>query len=150
METLDITEADIAEDPTGAADKLDKLARHAEDLVIEADEGFAAMMARLPRLRCMVLAAAIQALGARRNYFDRNAKQFVAEPDWSARLKAIVWIGSYSDGLPAQTTLLKVDAGANKLDSLAALRLAARESPAMRETLREMLAELEKPAELGN
>ena len=61
METLDITEADIAEDPTGAADKLDKLARHAEDLVIEADEGFAAMMARLPRLRCMVLAAAIQA-----------------------------------------------------------------------------------------
>ena len=136
---LELTETDIAADPVSAARQLDELARIAEDNELESESGFALMINRIPKLRRMVLGAAIRALGAERSLYDRGNKEWVTEPDWASRLKAVVWIASYSDGLPTQTTL-NVNIG-DKPGAEVDLNLeeAVHKSPALRQRLEKLV-----------
>ena len=91
MADLDITETDIKDDFTEAARQLEEIASQAESMDAEAEDGFGSMIRRLPRLRCMVVGAAVRALAANRSIYDRGNKCWITEPDWNARLKSVVY-----------------------------------------------------------
>ena len=102
---LQFSETQIAQDFDKVGKQLETLAQTAEAGELDAERGFYGMVQQLPRLRSMVLGAAIRALGATKGIYDMKSRTTNYEPDWNARLKAVVWIASYSDGLPAQTNL---------------------------------------------
>jgi hypothetical protein len=114
------------------------------EIVAAGGQSLSAILESLPDARRMVVQAWIDGLRAERWQYDLVTKQKVVEPDHRERRENAKLLAAYLDGLPKETTVVTVkgDAGGQ----LTALREAARSSPAIREALREMLDELEKPA----
>lgn len=127
---MNLDHKDIAKDPKGVAKRVDDLA------AATALNGFGAMIQEIPELRKLVLSTAIHNLGAKRKWWDRVGKKWLEEDDGNIQMKAVIWLGSYSDGLPTQTTLnvtRNVDGPAVETDE--EIVAAAERSPALRDSL---------------
>lgn len=142
---IDFSDQAIADSPATVVERLERVANDIESDFYseEAERGFGDLVRRVPRLRQHVLACAVRNLGATRKFWDRNQKDWIVEADGNVQMKAVVWIASYSDGLPTQTTL-NLNVGANKGGdqgdvSDADLEAAVRASPALRDRLKAML-----------
>lgn len=147
-----ISDEEIADCPTGVAARLEEVAMRIEsgEFQAEAERGVCDLVRKIPRLRQHVLACAVRNLNAQRKYWSKPAGDWCFEPDGNVQMKAVVWIASYSDGLPTQTTL-NLNVGANKGGdqgdvSDADLEAAVKASPALRDRLKAMLAKADGKA----
>lgn len=106
-------------------------------------ESLQSLLESLPDTRRKVVQAWVDGLSAKKWTWDVSAKRRVYEPDHRERRENAKLLAAYLDGLPKETTVVKVE---TQKGGIAELREAARASPAVREALREMLDELERPA----
>lgn len=90
-----------------------------------------------PRVRVMLVAAAIRNLTAQKFYFDKKAGCMVHEDDSATQMKAVAWLAAYSDGLPVVTNL-NVNTNAGKGAGLPPDEILAR-SPAAMEAMQRAL-----------
>jgi hypothetical protein len=110
-------------------------------------ENLCAMVEAMPNGRGLVLAAAVECLGAQRSYYDMVAKMTVHEPEYRVRLDAAKFLASYVWGIPPKTAIVaNVNVpGASKLadgqDPMATLE----QSPALQEYVRAMLSRASTP-----
>ena len=109
-----------------------------------------AFLEEVPKVRPMIIAAAVRALGARRYYFDRTVNRMVFEPDYKVQLDACKFIAAYTDGLPTITTLaVNVNKSADQVSSTGDIEEALEKSPALRERLKTMLERSDRGGEKG-
>ena len=105
------------------------------------------MVDAMPNGRGLVLAAAVECLGATRSYYDAPSRGTVHEPEYRVRLDAAKFLASYVWGIPPKTAIVaNVNVpGASKLadgqDPMATLE----QSPALQEYVRAMLARAGTP-----
>ena len=110
-------------------------------------ENLCEMVEAMPNGRGLVLAAAVECLGARRTFYDSLSKSMVMEPEYRVRLDAAKFLASYVWGIPPKTAIVaNVNVpGASKLadgqDPMATLE----QSPALQEYVRAMLSRASIP-----
>ena len=104
-----------------------------------------AILEKVPDTRKLVLLAVFRCLGAHKMVFTKGKSEGNKEHDYRTQLEAAKLLMAYSDGLPLQTIAAITDPSKTK-DSFADIRESAKRSPAVRDGLRQMLDELEKPA----
>jgi hypothetical protein len=102
------------------------------------------ILERTSGAREAVIKTWLEGLKATKFYYSKSEGGMVHEPDYKARQDAADSLAAYLDGKPAQTTIVRVPSSGR--DPFLAVKEAARQSPAVREALREMLDELERPA----
>ena len=92
----------------------------------------------MPDSAQIIVGAAMEALKATKFYYSKEEGGMVHEPDYKTRLDAAKFLASYRDGLPAQTTEIRLKKAEASADDVLK---AARSSSAMRDALRTMLLE---------
>jgi hypothetical protein len=105
-----VDEAEKSETPSRARaqheDEAHELARQVEnDTTLQDKDSVREIILAHPRIRVMLVAAAIRNLTAQKFYFDKKAGSMVHEDDSATQMKAVAWLAAYSDGLPVVTNL---------------------------------------------
>lgn len=98
------------------------------------------LLNRVPALRRELIATAVRCLDARKYYYDRKQGAMVYEPDGTTQMRAVAFLAAYSDGLPAQTQIIRAIGGPNGKQPEMTLEDALTKSPALRDRLEELLA----------
>lgn len=129
-------------------DLIDTVADRVEKAAPDQSKNLRTILAGVPELRQLVVAAAIRGLGARKYYFDRKVGAMVFEPDYIAQNKAAVFLAAYDAGLPLQGTVnlhLGGEKGMTIEDAMASSPAALE---AIERTLAKAKARAKKPIEL--
>lgn len=129
---------------TMAKQSHEQLAAEIEAMSPDDAKDLRAVMATIPRLRLLIIASAVRALGAVRSYYDKAEGGRVREPDCASQMKAAAFLAAYADGLPVQTAL-NVNVDPTKAHGFS-LGDALRASPALRDHLAKELAASESKA----
>lgn len=79
------------------------------------NETIAQIIAAHPRIRRLVIATAVRALGATKWYYDNRRKRRVIEPDYALSFRSCEFLADRGDGRPAQA-LLSVNVNATPND----------------------------------
>jgi hypothetical protein len=98
------------------------------------------LLATIPELRSLIVAAGLRCLAANKLFWDKDTQEWRSEPDGPTQLKAAIFLTSYADGLPMQTTV-NLNLDGNKGPTL---EEAAAQSPALVEALGKALAAARK------
>jgi hypothetical protein len=108
-----------------------------------------AVLDQIKDSRGIVLLSVFRCLGAHKKHFQKGKSEAVVEHDFRTQLDAAKLLLAYGDGLPLQS-VATVDLTPGRDHGLAALRAQAASSSAIRDSLRQMLDELdETPVEIG-
>jgi len=117
------------------------------DVSLDNHKTINSLLLAIPEVPRLMVACAIQNLGAVRCYFDRNQKAMVETPDGNTQMRAIAFLAAYRDGLPTQTSVA-INLGERGRENGGALTVdeAMAASPALRAKLRAMLDGAEQKA----
>lgn len=130
--------------------EIEQIAREIENGTPRANESIRSIIADYPRVRRLMVAAAVRSLGATRWRYCNTTKKHIVEPDFVQSFKACEFLADRVDGKPPQTTLnghwhAAGTAGAGDVTPEKFEELLAR-SPAMREAVRRQLDRAEVAA----
>jgi len=135
---------DIALQPPSDADEI--ATRIESDPRLASAATIRELIDLIPNARHIAVAAVFRCLSARKWYFEKGSAVKKFEPDFKTQLDAAKLLLSYSDGLPAQTTLnVNADLGKKSadVDGEAQFDAGLASSPALRDSLRRRLERAE-------
>lgn len=123
-----------------------------ESLAVEVEEsvelrgkGVREVLHAIPRIRLLVIGAAIRGLAARKPYWDKELEDWVWEPDYMAQAKAYTFLAAYGDGLPVQATV-NLNVSDDRKKAQLTFGEAMRHSPALVDAVEKELRRIRQPA----